>query len=141
MKHKSVLARLYYTLIHADQKMNEREVILGRQMVQCEGILESSFNNEVASLTGRPAQIIFKETVEGLKRLDVTLQIRCIAWMCVIANADGFMDKKEWQFIYQLYHKELNLPLDQIMKVQGELLKRVHEGAHGMKSSPASPGC
>lgn len=130
MKHKSVLAKLYYTVIHADEKMNEREVALGRQMVQCEGFLESSFNSEVASLAGRSAESLYKETVEGLKRLDRPLQVRCIAWMCVVANADGFMDKKEWQFIYQLYHKELNLPLDQIMKVQNELLKCVQQRAH-----------
>lgn len=130
MKHKSVLARLFYTVIHADNKTNEREIALGRQMVHCEGLLESSFDSEVASLSGRPHPVIYKETVEGLRRLDRALQIRCIAWMCVIANADGFMDKKEWQFIYQLYHKELKLPLDEIMKVQNELIKLVHQGTH-----------
>lgn len=130
MKHKSVLAKLYYTLIHADNKMNEREAALGRQMVHYEGFSESSFQREVNSLSGRPAQVIYKEIVEGLNRLEPALQVRCIAWMCVIANADGFMDKKEWQFIYQLYHKELRLPLDQIMKVQNELIRRVHEGMH-----------
>jgi len=130
MKHKSVLAKLYFSLIHADNKMNEREVALGRQMVHCEGLSESSFNSEVAALSAKSSQIIFREIVEGLKRFEPALQIRCIAWMCVIANADGFMDKKEWQFIYQLYHKELNLPLDQIMRVQNELIKLVHQGTH-----------
>lgn len=130
MKHNSVLAKLYYTLIHADNKMNERELALGRQMVHCEGLSETSFDSEVAALSTKPAPVIFKEIVDGLKRLEPALQIRCIAWMCVIANADGFMDKKEWQFIYQLYHKELSLPLDQIMKVQNELIKLVHQGTH-----------
>ena len=130
MKHKSVLAKLYYTLIHADNKMNEREVALGRQMVHCEGLSESSFQSEVDSLSGKPTTLIYKEIVEGLKRLEPALQVRCIAWMCVIANADGFMDKKEWQFIYQLYHKELQLPLAQIMKVQNELIKLAHQGTH-----------
>ena len=102
MKHKSVLAKLYYTLIHADNKMNEREVALGRQMVHCEGLPESSFQSEVDSLSGKPTTLIYNEIVEGLKQLEPALQVRCIAWMCVIANADGFMDKKEWQFIYQI---------------------------------------
>lgn len=130
MKHKSVLAKLYYTLIHADDKMNEREVALGRQMVLCEGLSERGFQSEVDSLSGKSNQAIYKEIVEGLNRLEPALQTRCIAWMCVIANADGFMDKKEWQFIYQLYHKELKLPLDKIMKVQNELMKLVHQGTH-----------
>jgi len=41
--------------------------------------------------------------------------------LCVVANGDGFMDKTEWQLIYRIYHKELNLPLEEIFKVQKEL--------------------
>ena|SRR5690606_25459205 len=130
MKHKSVLAKLYYTLIHADNKTNEREIALGKQMVLCEGFSDRSFQTEIDGLSGKSTQTIYREIVEGLNRLEPALQIRCIAWMCVIANADGFMDKKEWQFIYQLYHKELKLPLDQIMKVQNELMKVAHQGTH-----------
>ena len=44
-----------------------------------------------------------------------------MAWLCVVANADGFMDKAEWHFIYDIYHKSLNLPLDEIMVVQKQL--------------------
>lgn len=95
-------------------------------MVRLEGFSETGFNREVAALAGRTPEAIYKEIVEGLKRLDKALQIRCIAWMCIIANADGFMDKKEWQLIYKLYHKDLGLPLDQIMKAQNELMKSLY---------------
>jgi len=130
MKHKSVLARLYFMLVRADNKLNERELAIGMQMISCEGISESGFNKELALLEGKPSSLLYEEAISGLKRLDTTLQIRCIAWMCVIANADGFMDQKEWQFIYRVYHKELKLPLDEIMKVQNELLKIVHQSMH-----------
>lgn len=123
MKHMSVLAKLYYVLIHADTRTNEREMAIGRQMVRQEGFSEAGFNKEIAALADRTPEAIYKEIVEGMKRLDKALQTRCIAWMCIIANADGFMDKKEWQLIYKLYHKDLALPLDQIMKVQNELMK------------------
>jgi uncharacterized tellurite resistance protein B-like protein len=126
MKHMSVLAKLYYVLIHADTKTSAREVAIGRQMVRHEGFSEAGFNKEVAALACREPDAIYKEIVEALKRLDKALQTRCIAWMCIIANADGFMDKKEWQLIYKLYHKDLALPLDQIMKVQNELMKSLY---------------
>jgi uncharacterized tellurite resistance protein B-like protein len=126
MKHLSVLAKLYYVLIHADTRTSEREMSIGRQMVRHEGFSESGFNKEVAALEGKSPDAIYKEIVTGLKRLDMPLQIRCIAWMCIIANADGFMDKKEWQLIYKLYHKDLGLPLDQIMKAQNELMKSLY---------------
>lgn len=126
MKHMSVLAKLFHMLINADTQTSEREVAVGRQMIRLEGFSETGFNREVAALEGKTPEAIYKETVSGLKRLDTTLQIRCIAWMCVIANADGFMDKKEWQLIYKLYHKDLGLPLDQIMKDQNALMKSLY---------------
>jgi hypothetical protein len=63
----------------------------------------------------------------GLKNLNVKQQIRIIAWLCVVANADGFMDRGEWQLIYNIYHKELNLPLHDIFAVQKELNKKIWE--------------
>jgi uncharacterized tellurite resistance protein B-like protein len=63
----------------------------------------------------------------GLKQLNYKQQVRIIAWMCVIANADGFMDRGEWQLIYKIYHKELNLPLHDIFAVQKELNKKIWE--------------
>jgi hypothetical protein len=39
------------------------------------------------------------------------------------------MDKAEWQFIYKIYHKELNLPLDDIMEVQKELSKLTRDNS------------
>lgn len=130
MRHKSVITKLYFLLVHADNKLNEREIAIGKQMVQCEGISETTFHSQLAIFKDQPVEVLYKEALGELKRLDLDTQIKCIAWMCVIANADGFMDQKEWQFIYKIYHKELDLPLHRIMKVQNDLLKLVHEGTH-----------
>jgi hypothetical protein len=51
-----------------------------------------------------------------------------------MANADGFMDKSEWQFIYKIYHKELHLPLDDIMEVQKELNMLTRNGLRSTTS-------
>jgi uncharacterized tellurite resistance protein B-like protein len=128
MIHRSVMTKLYYLLVHADNKLNEREVAIGRQMMHCEGMSETAFTAQLATLKDRPVSELYGETLSELKKLNIELQIRCIAWMCVVANADGFMDQMEWQFIYRIYHKELNLPLDKIMKVQNELIRLVHQG-------------
>ena len=122
MNIKSALIKLYYLLIHADSELNEREVAVGNQMIKAEGISENDFQAALDQLQKRTEANIYTESIEELKRLDHKSQIRCIAWLCVVANADGFMDKKEWEFIYKVYHKELNLSLDEVMKVQKELV-------------------
>lgn len=121
MSYKTILTNLYYLLIHADGQVSESEIALGKRMISAEGIGEVEFKTQLELLKTRDRSGILTECLLGIKKLSRHQQIRCIAWLCTIANADGFMDNSEWQFIYRIYHKELNLPLNDIMKVQKEL--------------------
>ena len=125
MSFKSIIIRLYYMLIHCDGKVNEGEIALGKRMMEAEHISEAEFDRLIAALQDRDLAALHKECINELRRLPRQMQIRCIAWLCVLANSDGFMDRGEWQFIYRIYHKELQLPLDVIMEVQKELTRKV----------------
>jgi uncharacterized tellurite resistance protein B-like protein len=127
MNFKSIIIRLYYMLIYSDGKVNDGEISSGKRMIQSEGISEQEFMFQLDSLRGKDTAVIYRETLVELKRLKPERQIRCIAWLCVLANSDGFMDRTEWQFIYKIYHKELQLPLDIIMEVQKDLAKNARE--------------
>ena len=122
MNHKPTLIKLYHLLINADGDVNEKELTTGKQMTKVEGINEFEFDHIIDSLKKRNPRVVYSECVEELKKLNPATQVRCIAWLSVIANADGFMDRTEWHFIYQLYHKELSLRLDEVMKKQKELI-------------------
>ena len=126
MSFKSIIIRLYYMLIHCDGKVNENEIALGKRMMEAEQISEAEFDRLIVELKERDLVALHKECIAELKHLSRQAQIRCIAWLCVLANADGFMDRAEWQFIYRIYHKELQLPLDVIMGVQKELSRKVN---------------
>jgi len=121
MNSNSALIKLYFLLIHADGEVSEREKAFGLKMVRTENINETDLQKEIELLTKRNASIIFDESVEELKQLNRTQQVRCLAWLCLCANADGFMDKTEWQLIYKIYHTILGLNQDEIMKAQKEL--------------------
>lgn len=122
MNHKPVLVKLYHLLIHADGNVNEKELNAGKQMMKAEGINDFEFDRLINALQKRNPGVVLSECIEELKKLDHELQVRCIAWLSAIANADGFMDKTEWHFIYRLYHKELGLQLADVMSKQKELL-------------------
>lgn len=122
MTPDSALVKLYYLLVHADGELNEREAVLGSHMIRIEGIKEAEFKSMIHSLADRDREAVFAEGIFALKKLDHQKKVRYVAWLCLVANADGFMDKKEWQFIYRIYSTELKLNLDEIMKVQKELL-------------------
>lgn len=126
MNLKSIVSTLYYLLIYADGKVNDREIQLGKKMMQEEGMDEHAFEKMLEQLKGKDPDALLKDCIAGLKKLNAQQQVRCIAWMCVIANSDGFMDKEEWILIYRLYHTELKLSLDEVMKTQKELNKILH---------------
>jgi uncharacterized tellurite resistance protein B-like protein len=126
MDYRTLLINLYYLLIYADGKVNDRELDLGRKMIEAEGFDIVKFEEQLEGLKTKNQNTLYADSLGALKKLDRTLQIKCIAWLCVIANSDGFMDKEEWILIYKIYHTELKLSLDDVMKTQKELNKIIH---------------
>lgn len=129
MSYKAVLTQLYYLVISADGQVNNHERASGKWLAKTEGIDADEFNAQFELLKSRDSSALLKDCIKALKRLTRNEQIRIIAWLCVIANGDGFMDKMEWQMIYKIYHKELNLPLEEIFKVQKEINRLPRERA------------
>jgi|GEM_PF-832270 len=125
MNYNTVLTRLYFLLIYADGKVNEKELKSAKEMLRSESISESDFHAQLDLLRSRDHETLFVECMAAMKKLERIEQIRIVAWLCVLANADGFMDREEWQLIYRIYHKELDLPLNEIFTVQKELNRLV----------------
>jgi uncharacterized tellurite resistance protein B-like protein len=129
MNYSIVLTKLYFILIYADGKVNEHELATGRHIVKTESLKEEEFRVQIEMLKSLQPNIILADCIQGLKKLSRKQQIRIVAWLCVVANGDGFMDKAEWELIYRIYNKELNLPLEEIFKVQKELTRIAREHA------------
>jgi uncharacterized tellurite resistance protein B-like protein len=127
MSYKTILTQLYFILIYADGLVNEHEQSTGRHLAKFEGLAEEEFRVQLELLKSKSRPLLLDDCIKSLKKLDRNQQIRMIAWLCVVANGDGFMDKSEWQLIYKIYHKELQLPLEEIFKVQKELNRQSRE--------------
>src|SRR5688572_17673271 len=127
MSYKTILTQLYFILIYADGHVNEHEQSSGKNLVKAEGLEEEEFKVQLELLKSKSKPVVLEDCIKALKKLDRNQQIRMIAWLCVVANGDGFMDRSEWQIIYKIYHKELHLPLDEIFKVQKELNRQSRE--------------
>lgn len=127
----ATIAQLYYLLIHADGRVDDKEIEMGNKLVLVEQLNPILFHKELKRLEGQDQEGLLSKCIPVLKKLEKKVQIRYIAWMCVIANADGFMDKLEWKLIYQLYHKELDLPLDDIMAEQKLIKEKMMQRIQG----------
>jgi uncharacterized tellurite resistance protein B-like protein len=125
MNYQLVICKLYYLLAYADGSINDKEAAVAKQMIKTESISDDYFNLQINLLNSRDKSSLYNECVQELRKLDEKNQIKIVAWMCVVANADGFMDRAEWQLIYKIYHKELGLPLNEIFSIQKELNKLI----------------
>ncbi|MEQ8926678.1 MAG: TerB family tellurite resistance protein [Fulvivirga sp.] len=123
MKSISVNTKLYYLLTYADGELHEKEKEMGEKMLWHEAMSKENFNDQIIALEKESKEAIFTDCMKELKSFDQNDQINCLAWMCLIANADGFMDKNEWDLIYRIYHKHLGLTLSDITARQKELHK------------------
>jgi uncharacterized tellurite resistance protein B-like protein len=127
MTYQSIITALYYMLIYAEGNVNSKEIASIKQMIKAEGLLEEEFNVQMRMLESKDKSLLFSQCMLSMKELSHEQQVRIVAWLCVVANADGFMERTEWQFIYRIYHKELNLPLNEIFNVQKDLNKVIFE--------------
>lgn len=136
-EYLKAFVRLYYLLIHADGHINEMERLHGSLMIEREQLNRNEFETELSFLKGKEQAQMFDQGIEALKKLDKEYQLRCIAWLCIVANADGFMDKKEWTLIYSIYSKRMQLTTEEIMSVQARIQKEIN--AERLKYSFSQP--
>jgi uncharacterized tellurite resistance protein B-like protein len=115
------LVMLYHLLINADGHVDEKELLMGRLMKTHEKIDDWEFDYYLKSVSDRDKQQIITDCVSSLKKCDYQLKVKCIAWMSLIANSDGFMAPEEWKLIYYLYNTELKLNLKDILEMQKQL--------------------
>jgi uncharacterized tellurite resistance protein B-like protein len=140
MDRKGVIVRLYYVLIHADGQVSRKEMEWGQEMAKIEGFEPQEFRDMVMGLSGADSSEVMEEALTGLRQLETDSQIRMIAWLSVIANADGFMDSREWKIIYRLYHQELKLELKDVLQEQIRIIDLVSlKTLSNFKNHPSSP--
>ena len=117
----STIAKLFYLLTQADGEVNEQELAMVKLMISHERLNENLFFQELERLDFYSREEIMADCLEEMREQQTYDQVKFIAWMCLVANADGFMDQTEWQLIYYIYHKGLGINLQEIMEKQLKL--------------------
>ena len=115
------LVSLYHLLINADGHVDDKELKMGELMKTHEKIDDYMFDFYLNKISTQENEVVFDACVNSLNKCEHDWKVKCIAWMSLIANSDGFMDPEEWKLIYSIYNKELNLNLNDILEMQKQL--------------------
>ena len=121
MMTERLFHQLLFLIVYADNLVHERELFLAKNLSLMAGFrsdLPAYFNQ----LTEQDRYQLLEQSVTELKALPKEVQTQTVAQLCIVANADGFMDKDEWQMIYSIYHNELKLRLDDVLRTQRQLV-------------------
>ena len=118
------MCKIYYLMIYADGDLTEDEYETGKRILKEEGIFIESLDIDVLikfqALT-RQEQI--QDCENGLRALEPSEQVNCVAWMCILAESDWNMSKTE-STIYDYFLKTLNLSWADIGLAQSEMNKK-----------------
>lgn len=123
MSHQSTLSKLFFLLTAVDGEIKQKEEAVARIMCEYESIDYTSFMSSVQQMKTESTEELYLDAVQKLKQAAQPEQIRHLGWLCLVANADGFMEQGEWRLIYKLYHKDLGLPLPEVLREQKRLMQ------------------
>lgn len=112
-------------MANADGEVKEKELELVNKMIQVESLSDKDASILLSKFKDKDSGKLLDDCIKDLKKTDKLTQINFLAWLCVIANADGFMDQEEWALIYKVYHKELNLETNEVMNRQKEINRSI----------------
>ena len=115
------LVALYHLLINADGHVDEKELKMGDLMKKHENIDDWEFNYHLNRVSELDKEQVIEDCVNSLNKCEYETKVKCIAWLSLIANSDGFMAPEEWKLIYHIYNTELKLNLADILDVQRKL--------------------
>ncbi len=109
------LITLYHLISIADGEVSESEYKFGEFMKLSENIDNQKFDETLRTMSVLSKNNVYDISIQKLKSCTADEQVRCLAWMRLIANSDGFMAKEEWSLIFRIYKTELNLSLKDII--------------------------
>ena len=122
---EEALTSLYFLMICADRYIDTRELEMGRIMRSLEKIDGKQFFNRIDEYSNQDNRIIYDRCIDALERCERPDQIKCLAWMKMIAFSDGSMASREWDLYQNICLNELHLDLNEVLEAQKKIRTRI----------------
>lgn len=114
---QKTLIKAYYYLIIVDGMVDPKELSFGSHMIETEGIDRENFEILLDTLNDESPEKVKSSLIEDIQQLSKDEQVKIVAYMSNLADADGITDVSEKDIIHDLYH-ELHLDFKEITKAR-----------------------
>lgn len=104
-RFKKTLIKAYYYTVIVDGKVDPKELTFGSDMILKEGVKREDFDEMLDALSSVPREEVRFSLAEDIKQLPKDEQIKVMAYMSSLADADGDTDVSEKDIIHELCYK------------------------------------
>ena len=124
-KFQEAFAHLYYLMLSADRFATLSELEVGSKVIEFEGFDKGSVMKQIDDLSANPRNQIIGESIDLLKSISKEDQLKCLAYVKMIAMSDGSFDESESDLLHNIGSNELNILPQEIDAVEKKLKQQV----------------
>jgi uncharacterized tellurite resistance protein B-like protein len=122
--YQIAMCKIYYLTIYADGDLTDDEYDTGKRILKDEGIVIDNLNIEsLINFQALTRQEQIHDCELSLRELPRHEQVKCIAWMCLLAESDWVLSNPE-RAIYEYFTQALNLTLTEISIAQSDMNRK-----------------
>ena len=122
---KEAFTYLYFLMLSADKIADLKELSLGNKIIKLEKLNKEEVMRELDILSAMPREKVYEQGMHYLKTTTRENQLKCLAYIDLMAKADGSIDEKERQLLSDLVEKELHLSMSEIIEIEKYLEKAI----------------
>jgi uncharacterized tellurite resistance protein B-like protein len=122
---QKAFAHLYYLMLSADRVANLSELVVGNKIIEFEDFDKSSVMKQIDHISAIPRNQAINESIDLLKSISKEDQLKCLAYVKMIAMSDGSFDESESDLLHNIGSNELNILPQEIDAIEKKLKEQV----------------
>jgi len=120
-------AHLYYLMLSADRVANINELEVGSKIIEFEGFEKDSVMQQIDLLSAVSRDQAMDDSLALLRSISREDQIKCLAYVKMIAMSDGSFDQTESDLLHNIGSNELNILPQEIDATEKKLRQQALE--------------
>ena len=118
---------LFYLMFSADKVADLREFQLGSAIMKLENMNKPKVMENIDFLSNMPRQQVKNDALAALHKCNEREQLKCLAYMKMVARIDGSIADKELYLIEEICQNEVKQDLYEVLKVEQELRPKIQQ--------------
>lgn len=122
---KHAFTYLYFLMLSADKVADLKELKLGNKIMQLEKLDKNEVMKDLDILSAMPRETVFEQGMNYMRSASREIQLRCLAYIKLMAKVDGSMDENERELLNEISTNELKISIGEISSMENKLKKAI----------------